>query len=109
MVTSVASLAWALIIVTPGGIGPFNVAAKEILLLFVPVAYIGSELLYEELVTAYAVVLHAAILLPVIFLGLGLLWTQRISLNRLVSTSGRGAAAGLDSEAGDAPGTGNEA
>lgn len=109
MVTSVASLAWALIIVSPGGIGPFDVAAKEVLLLFVPAAYIGSELLYEELVTAYAIVLHAAILLPVIFLGLGLLWTQRISLSRLVSTGSKGTPASLDDRSAGASGTGDEA
>jgi len=109
MVTSVASLAWALIIVTPGGIGPFDVATKEILLLFVPAAYIGSELLYEEMVTAYAVVLHAAMLLPVIFLGLGMLWTQRISLAKLVSTGRQGPAAALDGDAEGASGEGSQA
>jgi uncharacterized membrane protein YbhN (UPF0104 family) len=109
MVTSVASLAWALIIVSPGGIGPFDVAAKEVLLLFVPAAYIGSEILYEANVTAYAIVLHAAILLPVIFLGLGLLWTQRISLSRLVSTGSKGTPASLDDRSAGASRTGDEA
>jgi uncharacterized protein (TIRG00374 family) len=108
MVCSIASLAWALIIVTPGGIGPFDVAAKEVLLLFLPAVYIGNALLYEEAVTAYAIVLHAAILLPVIFLGLGMLWTQRISLAKLVSIGGRGAASGSDNGAEEAPGTGSE-
>ena len=108
LVCSVASLAWALIIVTPGGIGPFDVAAKEVLLLFVPAAYLGSEIMYEANVTAYAIVLHAAILLPVIFLGLGLLWTQRISLARLVSTGRQEASPGVDNGVGKAPDTGNE-
>jgi hypothetical protein len=107
-VCSVASLAWALTIITPGGIGPFDVAAKEVLLLFLPAVYIGNALLYEEAVTAYAIVLHAAILLPVIFLGLGMLWTQRISLSRLVSTGGQGASPGVDSGTEEAPVTGNQ-
>lgn len=108
LVCSVASLAWALIILTPGGIGPFDVAAKEVLLLFVPAVYVGSQLLYEEAVTAYAIVLHAAILLPVIFLGLGMLWTQRISLARLVSTGGQGTPQEADDGAGEVRDTDNE-
>ncbi len=108
LVCSVASLAWALIIITPGGIGPFDVAAKEVLLLFLPAVYVGNALLYEEVVTAYAIVLHAAILLPVIFLGLGLLWTQRISLARLVSTGGQGGSLGVGNGTGDTSGTVDE-
>jgi len=48
-------------------------------------------------------------LLPVILLGLGMLWTQRISLARLVSTGRQGPAAVLDGDAGGTSGEGSQA
>ena len=65
----------------PGGLGLFEFIARETLV-FGP---LGS--VERSVATPYAVVLHAAILLPMIILGQVFLWIGNISLGRL---SGRG-------------------
>lgn len=75
LVTAIASLAWALIFVAPGGVGPFNYFCQQAIILFgVPTA----------LATAYVGVLHAMIILPMIVLGLIFLWMNNLSLAKLV-------------------------
>ena len=59
---------------TAGGLGPFEFFAREVAVVFGAGAAAG---------TAYALVLHAYILLPVVVIGLGLLWTRDIGFGAL--------------------------
>jgi hypothetical protein len=70
LVTSAANLAISLPS-SQGGIGPFEYFASRTLIIF------GVDLAKA---TAYALVLHAALLLPVIALGLVFLWLENLSL-----------------------------
>ena len=86
LVTSVASLSWALIFVAPGGVGPFDYFCKETIMLFVPVLIsvdAAKVSLYEAQVSAYVIVLHAVILFPVIALGFVFLWKENFSLAKV--------------------------
>ncbi len=77
LVTSVASLSWALIFVAPGGVGPFDYFCQQTLFLFVPAAVKPS-------VGAYVIVLHIVLLFPVIALGFVCLWKEKFSLAKLI-------------------------
>ncbi|MDO8672929.1 MAG: lysylphosphatidylglycerol synthase transmembrane domain-containing protein [Dehalococcoidia bacterium] len=59
----------------PGGIGPFEVAARETL------GFFGVD---SDIATAYSIVLHAALLLPPVLLGIFYLWREGLSLGRIV-------------------------
>jgi uncharacterized protein (TIRG00374 family) len=81
----------------PGGLGLFEIIARETLVL-------GPLAAVERSVAAgYALVVHATLLLPVIVLGQAILWTGHISLGRLsrqeraVAPSGRAEPAGPSS------------
>ncbi len=82
LVTSIASLSWALIFVAPGGVGPFDWFCQQALLFFVPAGAVAAE--YTGLVTAYVIVLHALLLLPMIALGFMFLWIENLSLAKIV-------------------------
>jgi uncharacterized membrane protein YbhN (UPF0104 family) len=71
-----------------GGIGPFEFFAREILVVF------GAGV---AAATAYALVLHALLIVPTTFAGLALLWREQIGL----STLRRQAAAEATAEAPD--------
>jgi uncharacterized protein (TIRG00374 family) len=81
LVTSIASLSWALIFIAPGGVGPFDWACKETMMLFIPAGVVASA--YEASVSAYVIVLHAVILFPVIALGFVFLWKENFSLAKV--------------------------
>ncbi|MFA5374741.1 MAG: lysylphosphatidylglycerol synthase transmembrane domain-containing protein [Dehalococcoidia bacterium] len=81
LVTSVASLSWALIFVAPGGVGPFDYFCKATMMLFIPAGVVSS--VYEASVSAYVIVLHAVILFPVIALGFVFLWKENFSLAKV--------------------------
>ncbi len=81
LVTAVTNLSWALI-VTPGGIGSFDLACQRTLLLFVPAGVVAST--YEASVSAYVIVVHAIVLFPVIALGFIFLWRENLSLAKVV-------------------------
>ncbi len=85
LVTSVASLSWALIFIAPGGVGPFDWACKATMMLFIPAGVVSS--VYEASVSAYVVVLHAVILFPVIALGFVFLWRENFSLAKIKAIS----------------------
>jgi len=89
LVTSVASLSWALIFVAPAGVGPFDYFCKETLLLFVPAGVVSSA--YEASVSAYVIVLHAVLILPMIALGFVFLWRENLTLARLVGSQKKSA------------------
>ncbi len=67
---------------TPGGVGPFEVVAKE------TVTYFGVA---KGAASAYAVALHALVLFPVIVVGLYFLWAINLSFGDVLR--GRTAAA----------------
>ncbi|MPZ23490.1 MAG: flippase-like domain-containing protein [Dehalococcoidia bacterium] len=58
-----------------GGIGPFELVTREVLVL----AGVGASV-----ASAYAVALHAALLLPVIVLGLVFLWLVQLDIRRVL-------------------------
>lgn len=96
LATALANLAWALIM-TQGGLGSFDVACQETLMLFIPAGVIAAA--YADLVAAYVIVLHALILLPMIALGFVFLWFENLSLAKIVSGERR-AVAGHDPKEG---------
>ena len=61
----------------PGGIGLFELVARETLVLLPAVSVDRS------VAAAYAAVVHAALLLPMILLGQAFLWSDQLSLRRL--------------------------
>jgi hypothetical protein len=60
---------------TPGGIGPFEVTTREVLVYFGVASASAS---------AYALALHALLLVPVIVVGFILLWTTQFSFAQLM-------------------------
>ena len=71
---SVANLAWVLLM-TQGGLGPFDFALQQILIAFGITVGVASS---------YALVLHAMILLLTIPLGFVFLWMENLSLTKVV-------------------------
>jgi hypothetical protein len=78
LATAIANL--ALFIPTPGGIGPFDYFCKRTLVFFNVSAAAA---------TAYVAILHFTLLVPVVLLGFVFLWTEKISLSRLVPARGK--------------------
>lgn len=74
LAASVSNLAWALLM-TPGGLGPFDYFCQQTLV------YFGVG---EAVATSYVVALHAIILLPMIALGFIFLWWENLSLAKIV-------------------------
>ena len=74
LAASVSNLAWALLM-TPGGLGPFDYFCQQTLI------YFGVA---EAAATSYVVALHAIILLPMVGLGFIFLWWQNLSLAKIV-------------------------
>ncbi len=66
---------------TSGGVGPFEWATKEVLLIYL----VGAH--SEEVAIAYAAALHGLVLIPMALLGLFFLWLYHVPLGRL---AGRG-------------------
>jgi uncharacterized protein (TIRG00374 family) len=85
MVAAAANLAISLPS-TSGGIGPFELLAKETL------TFLGVS---SATAGAYAVALHGLLLLPVIVAGLAFLWSINLSLGRTLSGRDGEAAVGL--------------
>jgi glycosyltransferase 2 family protein len=79
LVTAAANLAIS-VLASQGGIGPFEVVAKQVMI----AAGVGASL-----ATAYAIGLHALVLLPVIAVGLYFLWTMDLSVGEMFRRSTR--------------------
>ena len=60
---------------TSGGIGPFELLARETTVVFGTTIAVG---------TAYAIALHALLLIPVVLLGLLLLWRRHIAVGSIL-------------------------
>lgn len=71
--TAAANLATTLP-TTQGGIGPYEFFSKQTLVLF------GAD---NSIAVAYAILLHAILILPLVFLGFVYLWKENISLSQL--------------------------
>ena len=71
----------------PGGIGLFELVARETLVL-IPLGTVE-----RSLAAGYAAVVHAALLLPMILLGQAFLWAEHVSL-RSLSRAGQAGTAG---------------
>ncbi len=77
MIVAAANLALS-IFASPGGVGPFELATREILVLY----NVGSAS-----ASAYAIALHALLLVPVIILGFALLWSMHFSFRQIMGMS----------------------
>ena len=86
LVTAIANIGSS-VPAAPGGIGLFELVARETLV-FLPMASVD-----REVAGAYVVVVHAALLLPMIILGQIFLWGQHLSL-RSLSRAGQSAIGG---------------
>jgi uncharacterized membrane protein YbhN (UPF0104 family) len=78
IVTAFASMAWALVVVSPGGLGAFDFVGKKALALFA---------VSEGLATTYITVLHAVLILPVVLLGFIFLWGEHFSFSQVTGMS----------------------
>ena len=81
LVTAISNIASS-VPAAPGGTGLFEIVTRETLV-YLPTASIG-----RSVAGSYAIVVHAALLLPMIILGQVFLWNENISLRRL-SAAGR--------------------
>ena len=90
LAASVSNLAWALLM-TPGGLGPFDYFCQQTLI------YFGVA---EAVATSYVLALHAIILLPMIALGFVFLWMENLSLAKIVPGKRRSASEHDPEEAG---------
>ena len=77
MIAAAANLALS-VFASPGGVGPFEVTTREVLV------YFGVS---SASASAYAIALHALLLVPVIVVGLILIWTSRITLKEIMGIS----------------------
>jgi uncharacterized protein (TIRG00374 family) len=77
LVTSAANLAIS-VLASQGGIGPFELVTKQIMI---------AAGVSTSLATAYAIGLHALVLLPVIVVGLYFLWTMDLSVGEMFRRS----------------------
>jgi uncharacterized protein (TIRG00374 family) len=74
LIVAAANLALS-ILASPGGVGPFELATKQVLVSF-SVA--------DATAAAYALALHALLLGPVIIVGFALLWLTQLSLSQIL-------------------------
>jgi uncharacterized protein (TIRG00374 family) len=74
VVVSAANLALS-VFASPGGVGPFEVTTREVLLFF----NVGGAP-----ASAYAIALHALLLAPVIAVGALLIWSSRVSMREIM-------------------------
>ena len=95
LVTAIANIGSS-VPAAPGGLGLFEIIARETLVLG-PLAAID-----RPVAAGYALVVHATLLLPMIFLGQAILWADKISLGRLTrrGTVGGGVPSGPGERAG---------
>ena len=75
LVTTVASLSWPLVLIAPGGIGTFDTACK-----FTLTEALKSS---SSIATAYTLVIHAILFLPVIIFGFIFLRRENVSLSEI--------------------------
>ena len=76
LVTAITNIG-ASVPAAPGGIGLFEIIARETLVL-IPLGIID-----RSVASGYAAVVHATLLIPIIVVGQLILWWDNISLNRL--------------------------
>jgi uncharacterized protein (TIRG00374 family) len=74
LIVAAANLALS-IIASPGGVGPFELATKQVLVSFA---------VADAAAAAYALALHAILLAPVIIVGFALLWLTQVSLSEVL-------------------------
>ncbi len=74
MIAAAANLALS-VFASPGGVGPFELATREVLVL---------HSVSSASASAFAIALHALLLAPVVVVGLLLLWSMHMSLRQLL-------------------------
>jgi glycosyltransferase 2 family protein len=74
VVTAAANLALS-VFASPGGVGPFEVTTREVLIFY----GVGGAA-----ASAYAIALHALLLAPVIAVGAILIWSSRVSMREIM-------------------------
>jgi uncharacterized protein (TIRG00374 family) len=83
IITAAPNLALS-ILASPGGVGPFEVTTREVLV------YFGTS---SASASAYALALHALLLGPVIIAGFVMLWVTHVSLGQVLGVGERSEAA----------------
>jgi glycosyltransferase 2 family protein len=78
LIAAAANLALS-VVATPGGVGPFEATSQAILLL-----YLGTSEPAKGLASAYAIALHALLLVPVIVAGFAILWFSQLSFGDML-------------------------
>jgi uncharacterized protein (TIRG00374 family) len=79
IITAAPNLALS-ILASPGGVGPFEVTTREVLV------YFGTA---SAQASAYALALHALLLAPVIIAGFVMLWVTHVSLGQVLGIGDR--------------------
>jgi uncharacterized protein (TIRG00374 family) len=77
LLTAAANLAIA-IVASQGGIGPFELVVSR-------TVAVGS--VSQELGSAYAIGLHALLLIPIVVIGLALMWSMNLTLGQMLKSS----------------------
>jgi hypothetical protein len=83
LLTAAANLAIA-IIASQGGIGPFELVVSKTIVAFGAAGASGDGL--KKLADAYAIGLHATLLIPVVIIGLILMWSMDLTLGDMLKS-----------------------
>ena len=81
LITAAANLAIA-IVATQGGIGAFELVVSKTVIAFAA-ATVGADSIQKD-AAAYAIGLHALLLLPIVAIGLALLWSMDMSFGEVL-------------------------
>jgi glycosyltransferase 2 family protein len=81
LLTAAANLVIALL-ATSGGVGPFELVVQRTIVAFA----VAGRSDPSALASAYAVALHALLLVPIVAIGLALLWSMDLSLGDILQT-----------------------
>jgi uncharacterized protein (TIRG00374 family) len=86
LMTAAANLAIA-IIATQGGVGAFELVVSKTIIAFAGSAAAGQAI--QQDAAAYAIGLHALLLVPIVVIGLALMWSMDLSLGDMLRGSER--------------------
>lgn len=81
LMTAAANLAIA-IVATQGGVGAFELVVSKTIIAFAGSAAAGKAI--QDQAAAYAIGLHALLLVPIVVIGLALMWSMDLSLGAIV-------------------------
>jgi uncharacterized membrane protein YbhN (UPF0104 family) len=83
LMTAAANLAIA-IVATQGGVGAFELVVSKTIIAFAGSAAAGASI--QKDAAAYAIGLHALLLVPIVVIGLALMWSMDLSFSEMISS-----------------------